>query len=64
MPELKIAAKEDKPALIALYSNLVLDSKYIDPYDVLTGMDGLQTATIILPAHVSQKLYLKQITEV
>jgi hypothetical protein len=61
MPQLKIAAKEGKPALIALYSNLILDAKQIDPYDVLTAMYGLETATIIVPPHASKKPYLKHV---
>src|SRR6266540_4589012 len=61
IPQLKVAAKAGKPAIIALCSNIILDAKYIDQYDILIGMYGLEVATIVLPNNRSQKPYVAHI---
>jgi hypothetical protein len=49
MPQLKIWAKKEIPALIILYKNIPLDVRFIWPHNILQAMYGEELLKIVLP---------------
>jgi hypothetical protein len=52
MGQLRSRAKGRFPALLVLYNNVDVGIRLIDPYDVLTGMYGMEEARFLVPLSI------------
>lgn len=57
MPQLSIAAERKIPAILAIYCNIAIEARLVDPHDVLTAMYGEEVAKIGLPSDLRRKPY-------
>lgn len=61
MPQLKKWAKKRIPALIIIYNNIPLDTRFIMPHNILQAMYGAESINIVLPNNPSDLPYVKSV---